>query len=56
MTTMMIKTILIKDARGTNKTPVVGIKERKSNNVQAVVALQNIQNKRLTGMHLRNSK
>lgn len=48
----MIKTILIKEGRGTNKTPVVGIKERNSNNVQAVVALPNAQNKRLTGIQL----
>lgn len=41
-----------KRGRGTNKTPVVGIKERNSNNVQAVVALPNEQNKRLTGMQL----
>lgn len=41
-----------KRGRGTNKTPVVGVKERGSNQVKAVVALPNNQNKRLSGNQL----
>ena len=41
-----------KRGRGTKKTPIVGIKERGSNNVKAIVALPDMRNKKLTGIQL----
>jgi transposase-like protein len=41
-----------KRGRGTNKTPVIGIKERNSKRVYAEVALPNAEGKKLTGKQL----
>ena len=41
-----------KRGRGTNKTPVVGVKERSSNKVYAQVALPNKKGQKLTGKQL----
>jgi transposase-like protein len=43
-----------KRGRGTNKTPVVGIKERNTKNVYAQVAMPNDEGQKLTGKQLLN--
>jgi hypothetical protein len=42
----------LKHGRGTNKTPVVGVKERSSKRVYAQVALPNEEGKKLSGKQL----
>ena len=46
------ESVTSKRGRGTNKTPVVGVKERSSNRVYAQVALPNKKGQKLTGKQL----
>lgn len=46
------ESVPLKRGRGTNKTPVVGVKERSSNKVYAQVALPNKKGQKLTGKQL----